>query len=251
MMNNRFNLSGKRIIVTGASSGIGRQCAVSFSASGAELLLLDKNEEGLIETQNMIGTGCQVLPVNLTDYPLVETSVEKIKSTFGKIDGLVNCIGISSVLPIGFLTPEELGKFFTVNVIASTNLTRLLLKGGMNRGGSIVFIASVMSIVGESGKTHYSMTKGALLSGVRSMALELAGRNIRVNTISPGVIVTPINANLPHIADPQKRQETESRHPLGLGEPEDIANGCQFLLSDASKWMTGQNLVIDGGYSIK
>ncbi|CCY35135.1 uncharacterized protein BN796_01784 [Alistipes sp. CAG:831] len=249
-MESQFSLSGKKVLITGASSGIGRQCAVSCAEAGASLAIVDKNYEGLQEIAGVLND-CLPISVDLTDFKSVENSVSNLKSTFGKVDGVINCIGISSTLPFGFIDPELMEKFFKVNVFAGMNLTRLLLKGGFCHGGSIIFIASVMSVVGAVGKTHYSMTKGAILSGVRSLALELASRSIRVNAVSPGVIVTPINMNLPHIADPQKRKETEAMHPLGLGKPEDIANACVFLLSDASRWMTGQNLIIDGGYTLR
>ena len=117
-------------------------------------------------------------------------------------------------------------------------------------GASVVFFSSIMGLVGENSKSLYSMTKGALISASRSLAVEYAKKKIRINCISPGVVITPINTNQPYIADPEKRALLEAKHPLGLGQTNDIANACVFLLSDASRWMTGQNLVIDGGYTI-
>ena len=104
---------------------------------------------------------------------------------------------------------------------------------------------------GENGKSLYGMTKGALVSGTRSLACELAKKKIRVNTVSPGVVITPINYNLPHIADPERRAVLEQQHLLGLGETEDVANACIYLLSDASKWVTGIDLCVDGGYTAR
>ena len=108
-----------------------------------------------------------------------------------------------------------------------------------------------MGKVGENGKSLYGMTKGALVSGTRSLACELAKKKIRVNTVSPGVVITPINYNLPHIADPERRAVLEQQHLLGLGETEDVANACIYLLSDASKWVTGIDLCVDGGYTAR
>ena len=107
-----------------------------------------------------------------------------------------------------------------------------------------------MGCVGENAKSLYSLTKGALISGCRSLAVEYAPKKIRINVVSPGVVETPINKNQPYLADPDKRRLTEAKHPLGLGTTCDIANACIYLLSDASKWVTGQNFVIDGGYTI-
>jgi NAD(P)-dependent dehydrogenase (short-subunit alcohol dehydrogenase family) len=142
---------------------------------------------------------------------------------------------------------------FRTNVFGAYNLTKEVCKPGCfsKNGGSIVFISSIMGHVGEVGKSLYSMTKGALISGVRSLACELAGKNIRVNSVSPGVVITPINQNLPHIANPEKRAALEQAHLLGLGRTEDIANACVFLLSDASRWITGTDLRVDGGFTAR
>ena len=118
-------------------------------------------------------------------------------------------------------------------------------------GGSIVFFSSIMGSHGETGKSLYAMTKGALQAASKSLACELASKQIRVNSVSPGLIITPINENLPHITDPVKREVLEKMHLLGLGKTEDVANACVYLLSDASRWVTGVNLYVDGGYSAK
>ena len=118
-------------------------------------------------------------------------------------------------------------------------------------GCSIIFFASIMGLVGDKCKTLYSATKGALIAAARSMACELAKNKIRVNVVSPGAIETPINKNLPHMADPELRKELEEKHLLGLGECSDISNACIYLLSDAARWVTGQNLIVDGGYTAR
>lgn len=128
----------------------------------------------------------------------------------------------------------------------------MLNKNNTNQtGASVIFIASVMGCVGENAKSLYSLTKGALISACRSLAIEYAPRKIRVNAVSPGVVETAINTSLPYLADPEKRKVTESLHPLGLGTTADVANACIFLLSDSSRWVTGQNLIVDGGYTSK
>ena len=253
-MNNPFTLHGKNIIVTGASSGIGRQCAITCSRMGARLVLIARNQERLEETLSMLdGNGHLVYSYDLTELEGLKDFVADIVKETGPINGLVNCAGISSTLPFKPIKPEKLEEFFKTNVFATIELTRQVLnvKNVNKDGASVIFLASVMGCVGENAKSLYSMTKGALLSGCRSLAIEYAPKKIRVNSISPGVVETTINKNQPYLADPEKRKITESLHPLGLGTTEDIANACVFLLSDASRWITGQNLIVDGGYTIK
>ena len=161
---------------------------------------------------------------------------------------------MSSVTPLKLVTDEMLDAFFRTNVYSSINLSKEIARvGNYDKDGrcSIVFLASIMGICGEKCKTMYSATKGALISAARSMACELAKNKIRVNVVSPGAIETPINAKLPHMADPELRKQLEDKHLLGLGECSDISNACIYLLSDASKWVTGQNFVIDGGYTVR
>jgi NAD(P)-dependent dehydrogenase (short-subunit alcohol dehydrogenase family) len=250
-----FDLTRKNIFVTGASSGIGRQCAISCAAMGATVVLTGRNEERLMETRSMMETPSKhiICPADLTDYVKVGEMVENILASVGRLHGVLHCAGISTTLPLKSVTPDKMEIFFQTNVFAAYNLTKDVCKMGhfAKEGGSIVFISSVMGTVGENGKSLYGMTKGALLSGVRSLACELASKKIRVNSVSPGVIITPINEHMPHIADPEKRAVLESQHLLGLGTTEDVANACIYLLSDASRWVTGTNLFVDGGYTAR
>ena len=253
-MINPFTLEGKTIVVTGASSGIGQQVAISCSQMGAKVALIGRNEQRLGETISQLeGTGHLAIRDDLTDLEHQKELVADIVSKMGIIDGLVNCAGISTTLPFKLMTPETIGEFFRTNVFAPVELTRQVLgKRNVNkRGASVIFCASVMGVVGESAKSLYSLTKGALIAGCRSLAIEYASKKIRINVISPGVIETPINKSQPYLADPEKRIITESLHPLGIGTTVDIANVCIYLLSDASRWVTGQNLIVDGGYTIR
>ena len=252
---NPFDLKGKVILVTGASSGIGRQCAIACSRFGANVILNGRDESRLHETLGMLccyGDSChEVMACDLTDYVKVGKEVSQAVERVGKINGVLHCAGISTTLPLKAVSESKLEEYFKANVFSAYNLTREICKVGnfSKEGGSIVFLSSVMAHVGEVGKSLYAMTKGALIAGVKSLACELARKNIRVNSVSPGVVITPINQHLPHIADPDKRKLLESKHLLGLGHTEDIANACVFLLSDASKWITGTDLRVDGGYS--
>lgn len=251
-MHTPFHLTDKTIIITGASSGIGRQCAISCSQMGANVILLGRNEQELQLTADQLakGTSWKYFSVDLTAYEALGDVVKAAVDAYGKLDGLVHSAGISTTLPLRMVKPEKLEHYLRVNVSAAIELTRIASKPAhMNTGGSIVFLSSVMGLVGESGKTIYSLSKGALLAGTRSVALELARKQIRVNCISPGVVESPMSDQAVYSRDDASRQRILDLHPLGLGQVEDVANACIYLLSDASRWVTGTNLVVDGGYT--
>lgn len=251
---NPFSLEGKHIVISGASSGIGQQCAISCAAMGAKVSILGRNELRLEQTLSMLnGTGHNSYIVDLTIEEDIKKTVKKLVFDNGRINGLLNIAGISTTLLMKSVSVNKLDEFFQNNVYSAFILTREVCKTGhfSTDGGSVVFFSSVMGSYGEKGKSLYAMTKGALQAGAKSLANELASKSIRVNTISPGVIITPINENLPHIAHPEKRKVLENSHLLGLGKTEDVANACIYLLSDASRWITGINLFVDGGYTAK
>ncbi len=254
-MNNPFSLESKVIIVTGASSGIGAQCAIDCSKMGAKVVLVARNEERLRQTLNqMEGDGHMILALDLSSSDGLKEVIKDVVSKMGKINGVVNCAGMSSVTPLKMITDGQLDQFFRTNVYSAINLSKEVTRVGnfdKEAGCSIVFFASIMGLVGEKCKTMYSATKGALIAASRSMACELAKNKVRVNVVSPGAIETPINARLPHMADAELRKELEEKHLLGLGECADISNACIYLLSDAAKWVTGQNFIIDGGYTAR
>ena len=250
---NPFDLTGKTIVVTGASSGIGRQCAIDCSRMGARVIIIARNAERLKETLDILqGDNHLMFAVDLTDSDKLVEVANSISMEVGKINGLVNCAGVSTTLPLKLMTHEKIEEILKVNVVAAFDLTRELSKvKKMEDSSSIIFIASVMGCVGENCKSLYSLSKGALIAGARALACEFAKRRIRVNTISPGAILTPINATLPHMALPEKRALLESQHLLGIGNTSDVSYGVAYLLSDASRWVTGQNLIIDGGYTAR
>ena len=249
------NLADKLIIITGASSGIGRQCSITCSQIGATVTLFGRDHDKLKETLFMMKDPSKhyVASVDLINYDKVEDEVRELVNKKGKVNGMVNCAGISTTLPLNSLSPQKMEQFFKVNVIGAVNLSRHVIKPFhfSEEGGSIIFISSVMGVVGENGKTLYSMTKGALIAAVKSMAIELAQRKIRVNAISPGVVETPMSKNAIYSQNEESMNKIKNIHPLGLGRPDDVANTCVFLLSDASRWITGTNLIVDGGYLAK
>ncbi|MBO5950266.1 MAG: SDR family oxidoreductase [Fibrobacteraceae bacterium] len=253
-MFNPFSLENKTILITGASSGIGRQCAIDCSKMGAKVVLIARNEERLNETRSMMeGNGHVLVCQDLTCFEKIPDIVKNIVKQIGALDGVLHCAGISNTEPLKLYGVDRLEEFFGANVFGAVMLTREIckLKNINKNGASIVFFASVAGIVGESCKSAYSMTKGALISGTRALAVEYSKKNIRVNSVSPGVIETPINAKQKYMVEPELRAQFEAKHLLGLGKTTDISNACIYLLSDASRWVTGQNLIVDGGYTVR
>jgi len=250
-----FTLKGKNLIVTGASSGIGRQCAISCARLGATVAVFGRDPERLNETlRSMDEPGNHmVCAVDLLEYDKVGDVVREVVRQKGRINGLINCAGISTTLPLNSLSTQKMEHFLQTNVIAPVNITRHTVKSAnfSLEGGSVIFISSVMGVAGENGKTLYSMTKGALVAAIKSMAIELAPRKIRVNAISPGVVESPMSRSAVYSSDEESLNRIKSLHPLGLGQVEDVANACIFLFSDASRWITGTNLIVDGGYLAK
>lgn len=220
---------------------------------GARLILLGRNRDRLEATQKELPPGCAstLLSVDLTAYESVEPSIREAVNKMGKLDGIIHSAGISTTLPLRVIKPSTTEHYLRTNVSAAIELARICTKkrNFSGSGGSLVFISSVMGIVGEIGKTTYSLTKGALIAGTKSLALELASRQIRVNCISPGVVETPMSQQAVYSQDEASRNRITALHPLGLGKPEDIAYASVYLLSDAARWVTGTNLIIDGGYT--
>ena len=249
-----FNLSNKNIIVTGTSSGIGRQCAITFSQLGANVILFARNEKRIKETFNKLEKGNHlIIPQDITEYDKLEQIIKYSVEKVGRISGFVHSAGIEMTLPLRSMKSFYYEKIFSINVIAGFELAKIISKKKyINKDcASYVFISSVMGILGQAGKVGYCSSKGALLSGAKAMALELVKKNIRVNCILPGVVETEMtNKMFENLSEDSKKAIIEM-HPLGLGKPNDIAYACAYLLSDVARWVTGTNLVIDGGYSAR
>lgn len=251
-MLNPFSLEGKNILVTGASSGIGRQCAIDCSKMGARVALVARNEERLCETLSyMEGDGHRIYTYDFNSLSGLQELVSYMVSDCGKFDGFIHSAGVEMTKPIKLLSTEDYEKAFKINALSGFELTKLLTGiNNFNKKGSVVLISSITAIIARRGVSAYAASKGAMISAARVMALELSNRGIRVNTISPGTILTPLMQNYLSTLNEEECNRRLAGFPLGLGNPEDISNTAIFLLSDASRWITGQNLVVDGGYTI-
>lgn len=249
-----FSLADKRIVVTGASSGIGRAVAYACGLMGARMCLLGRDERRLAETQAQLPPGQHHFKsLDLARIEEIEPFICADVGQYGPIDGLVHAAGIEMTVPLQAMRPRHYQSLFSINVHSGFELARVIAQkkhAGPN-GGSLVFIASVMGMLGQGGKVGYCASKGALISGVKALAVELAPKHIRVNSISPALVETDMSKKLLAEVPDESKNAILANHPLGLGRPEDVAYACVYLLSDAAKWVTGSNLVVDGGYSAK
>lgn len=238
----------KRILVTGATSGIGLALCEYLLKNKCKVVAVGRNENKInkLKSSNLL-----FLSLDLNEFSNYSKIFEDTL-TEEKFDGFVHCAGIEETLPITLYTPENIQKIFNINVFSGIELLRYFSKKKYsNDGSSIVFISSVMGELGQPGKIGYCSTKAAILGVVKASALELAKRKFRVNAISPGVVNTPMTQKLFSQIDENNKEKIKNMHPLGMGEVDDIVPLLTFLLSDSSKWITGQNIIIDGGYSIQ
>ena len=250
MIYNPFSLEGRTVLVTGASSGIGRATAIECSRMGAKVLLTARDKARLEETLRRMETP-ERHSVVLGDLSVEEDLARIVDAVSEPLDGVVQCAGFTTPKPFQFFSEKDIDGLMGVNFKAPALLTqRLLRKKKLRKGCSIVFISSIsgvcISLIGES---VYSASKGAVNGLVKGIAIELAAKSIRVNTVTPGMINTHI-LDSGEISEEQLKEDVK-RYPLGrYGEPEEVAYAVVYLLSDASRWMTGGNILIDGGYTL-
>jgi NAD(P)-dependent dehydrogenase (short-subunit alcohol dehydrogenase family) len=247
-MYNPFSLEGKTILVTGASSGIGRSIAIDCSKMGASIIITGRNEERLKETFSLLADHN-----NSTINADIILQRGKIIESLPEIDGLVNAAGITGIQPLQFISEEAIRNMFEVNFFSPVLLTQqIIAKKILRKNGSIVFIASLAGNgMVIKGNTAYGASKSALKAAAKNLALELSAKRIRVNSILPGMVKTEMMQSLLLSLTPDQLEEDEKKYPLGYGEPGDVSKAAIYFLSDASKWVTGSTFIMDGGYSLK
>lgn len=241
-------LTGKNVLITGASSGIGKETALRLSRAGAKVFISGRNSERLSETYDSLeGSDHEMLVTDLTD----ERDINALAANVGEIDGLVHCAGIVGPTPAKFIRQENIDKLFRINYQVPVLLTgKILMKKKLKDNSSIVFISSVATKSPYFGGALYGSSKAALEAYSQSLALELVNRGIRSNILSPGLVRTkiltdPAKEGNPEIVD-ESIQKYLKKYPMGIGEPADVANVILFLLADESKWVSGSNILLGG-----
>lgn len=250
-MYNPFSLDGKTILVTGAGGGIGRATAVACSRMGATLFVTDINEKTLAETLSLLetegGRKHRMFTADLTN----DEALDKMSAEMPQLDGIVCNAGISKVLPIQFLNAADMERIMAINAFAPMYMTqRLYKKKLINKGGSIVYTVSISGVKMVSmGGVMYAVSKNALDAFMRNAALEFAARNIRVNSVNPSRVKTPLIQN--SVYSEEEVAKDLQTYPLRrYAEPEEIASSIIFLLSDAASYITGHSLIVDGGKTL-
>lgn len=245
-----FHLHDRRILITGATSGLGLATSLACARMGAQVLGVGRDPErltqGLQQLQSISNQPHEMLRADLT----LDSDREKlVQQLGGTVHGVVHSAGISRLSPVRMISEQHLREVQAINVDAPMLLTQALLKRNLiSADGSLVFLSSIAAHIGVPGVAAYSGTKAALIAMVRCLAMEVVKRRIRANCLSPALVETPLLEATATVVGSMDKER--ANYPLGFGRPEDVANAAIFLLSDASRWITGTSLVMDGGLTI-
>jgi len=253
MIFTREAFGGRHFLVTGASSGLGQHTAVRLAEAGAHVALVGRSEERLAATlASLAGEGHTSHSVDMSDAEIAADAVQAIAKAEGAFAGMFHSAGTALIQPARVTKNRHLDDVFAAGVRGAFGVARAAAKKGVvEDGGSLVFMSSISAIRGRPGMTAYSAAKAAVDGMIRPLAAELADRRIRVNSIIAGGIETAMHMDFVNSVSDELVRNYEALHLLGFGRPDDIAYAAMFLLSDASRWVTGSSLVVDGGYAAK
>jgi NAD(P)-dependent dehydrogenase (short-subunit alcohol dehydrogenase family) len=239
---------GRTILVTGATSGIGHATANLLAQEGASVVCCARSRERLEQTvAELSGNGHISLPFNAASEEEVGKACDALKSSNQVLHGAVFAAGEHQLRPLQVSRASHFEQLFATNVLSTVLCTKLLMRLAAKEGASVVWLSSAAALIGSAGESAYAACKGALISACRSVATELAPRGIRVNTIAPGVVESPMSDKWLRQMSPEQLEVIKARHLLGFGSPQDVAAAITFLLSDEARWMTGTCLTVDGG----
>jgi len=245
-------LEGKKILVTGASSGIGRAAALALSSVGAQLVISGRNAERLAQTAAALPGACSIEPFEFLGFESSAAWIGNMVQQHGPFDGLFHAAGEALLKPMRLVKEKDVHQMLNPSLVAAAALCAgLSKKGGMRDGAAIVLMSSVAGSVGRQGMGLYSASKAAIDGLSRSLAVELAPRGIRVNSIAAGAVRTEMHRQIEAESSEQAMADYAALHPLGFGDMADVTNMVVYLLSAAGAWITGTVLTVDGGYTAR
>ena len=251
MSQHLFDLTGRRILITGAGGDLGCATAVLCDQLKARLILVGRNIDKLVDLQKQLSGEHEICSYDFADMDGVAGWMKDL-SRQGSISGVVHCAGTELLQTLNRTTQSSFRRVMELNCGAGLALARgVRLQEGPVGPASIVYLSSVMGLVGEGAQSVYCASKGALISMSKALALELARYKIRVNCVAPGLIESQMADRMCGNLPPEQQDAIAKMHPLGLGKPEQVASVIAFLLSDASSWITGSTIVVDGGYTAR
>ncbi len=253
MILNPMDMKGASVLVTGASSGIGRETAVLLSQLNARLIISGRDHERLSKTFDRLeGAGHSMEPFDLDNTDAIPRWVRSIVDRTGPLGGLAHCAGTIQLLPVQYLNTAKVETLMHVNVTSSIMLVKAFrARGCAVRGAGVVLVSSMGAFTGDAGLSAYSASKAGLIGFSRSAARELVADGLRVNCVAPAIVRTELLERLGEDMGAEHVASLLQRHPMGFGEPLDVAYAIAFLLGETGRWITGSTLSVDGGYSLR